>query len=757
MFKNALSQSFALLNTQDEFLSEFTLKENNDIFNITGFTGSNGIALIEINSLLKFLKNAQESCINNMYFFTDGRYMLQSQNEISPHFQILSILNLFEHLKILNPQKIFLDFKKNSYKFINSLQKTLPHLSLKDITDLEIDKISKPITVNKNFFELNNAITGKTKKSKIKEIQDFLCQNNKDGFFVSNVQNVCWLLNIRGSDEKFTPIYKNTLLIKKDEYFLSPDLKKITGNIFIENDITYFQYINIDANKEFSNFITEKKAIKNNVEIDGMINAHKIDGKCLTKFLLWLEDNYLHKTEWDISEKLLEFRKKSEYFKMPSFPTICGVNENGAIIHYNPTQENAKIVKENSILLIDSGGQYADLSGKQKILGTTDVTRTVFLGKEPPNEYKKAFTLVLKGHIAIAMAKFNLKTPSNYFDYLARKPLQENNMDYPHSTGHGVGAFLSVHEAGCGFSQKNTSSLKNGMIISNEPGYYLENKFGIRIESLVLVKNNKNIIENKLNAIIFAVKEFVGNGNVIIGLSGGADSTLVATISRLALDKKQISCVFMPSKYTSKESENDAFNLVKNLDINIKTVDIQPIFENFSSHLNVKSIALENLQARIRGTILTAIANETNALILTTGNKSEIATGYCTLYGDMNGAFNPIKDLYKTEVFGMMNYINERYNNIIPQNIIDKEPSAELKENQKDSDFLPKYDILDDILIQLIEENKSIEEVVNHPQELVKQVFLMLKKSEFKRWQACPGVKLSCKSFEKNDWQFNLN
>jgi Xaa-Pro aminopeptidase len=458
-------------NTQDDFLSEYTLPQNNEVLQITGFTGSNGYILIAKNKSL---------------FFTDGRYLLQAKNELPNGFEIHHIKDFQQILKEQGFKTLALDFTRISKKFASSIEKHI--LKLEHVESFYTNLCEN----NANYYALPQEIVGESALNKIAKVQEYLKTSNKDSFFISNPQNVCWLLNIRGNDEPYTPIYKATLFVTWNNYMLNPNFEQISGNVLVEDEVSYANFCKINAEKHFSNFITNLKAVKNSVEIEGMVNAHKIDGKCLAEFLVWLEENYNGKTEYEISQKLLEFRQNSEYFKMPSFATICGCNENGAIIHYNARKKIAKTVRQNSIILIDSGGQYADFSGKNKILGTTDVTRTVFLGENPPEKYKKVFTLVLKGHIAIAMAEFNKDTPSNYFDSLARKYLVENGLNYDHSTGHGVGAFLSVHEAGCGFSSKNNETLKAGMVISNEPGCYLEGEFGIRIENLVLVCEKTN-------------------------------------------------------------------------------------------------------------------------------------------------------------------------------------------------------------------------------------------------------------------------
>lgn len=269
-------------------------------------------------------------------------------------------------------------------------------------------------------------------------------------------------------------------------------------------------------------------------------------------------------------------------------------------------------------------------------------------------------------------------------------------------------------------------------------------------------KNYNNIppMEEIYKAMIVGVRNYVLDNSfdkVILGLSGGIDSAIVAAIATEALGNKNVSAYMLPSKFTSLDSKEDALAVAKNLNINLTTIEINDIIDSFSNVLNTKetTIAYQNLQSRIRGTLLMAESNKNGALLLTTGNKSEYATGYATIYGDMNGAFNPIKDVYKTELYQIAHYINS-LKEIFPERILTKAPSAELGFNQKDSDSLPEYPILDKILEQYIEFSKSTEEIFeNFDQKTVKQVIKLVKNAEFKRRQSAPGVKISTKNFEK--------
>lgn len=261
-----------------------------------------------------------------------------------------------------------------------------------------------------------------------------------------------------------------------------------------------------------------------------------------------------------------------------------------------------------------------------------------------------------------------------------------------------------------------------------------------------------NIQQDILDALIMGVRGYVQDNNfqkVLLGLSGGVDSAVVAYVAVKALGKQNVRAYMLPSVYTSNESRVDAKELADNLGIDLHNIDIDDICGQFIESLGgidqiiEGTITHQNIQSRVRGTVLMAESNKHNALLLTTGNKSEYATGYATIYGDMNGAFNPIKDLYKTEIYQLVAYINE-IENIIPQRIIDKPPSAELKPLQKDSDSLGSYEILDAILKEHIENKKSFDELTqNHDPHFVCHILRLVNNSEFKRQQSAPGVKIS--------------
>ena len=271
------------------------------------------------------------------------------------------------------------------------------------------------------------------------------------------------------------------------------------------------------------------------------------------------------------------------------------------------------------------------------------------------------------------------------------------------------------------------------------------------------------------SACVLGLRDYIMKNKfseVIIGLSGGIDSALVSCIAVDAIGPQNVQCVMLPSKFTSNESLEDAIQCAKNLGISPDEIAINKIVEIAEIQLNPffkdtqKDVTEENIQSRIRAVLLMALSNKFNRLLLTTGNKSEMAVGYATLYGDMSGAFNPIKDLYKTEVYKIAEMRNKMKpigchgpeGNAIPKNIIIKAPTAELRENQTDQDSLPDYDTLDDILFKLIEEEMSVEDIIEsgHESNWVSKIQNLLYISEYKRRQAPPGVKISNKNFGKD-------
>ena len=485
----------------DEYFTEYS--KINRLETISNFTGSAGLAII--------LRNKN-------YLFTDGRYTIQSQMECGKDFKIIDSQKLI-NCNLINNKTLGIDPKLFTYEQISKF--FLKKNKIKIINNNLIDEIkSKNIIENSPFFSLNKNIVGESQNSKINKISKYLKKNKCDYLYVSAPENVAWILNIRGSDNPYSPIPNSRLIISKTKkiYFFGSKIKK-TKKIIKEKIIKLEEFINI---KEFpkkiselkgNNFIIDSKtcsiyfeniikshfkikkredpiyllkSIKNKTEIKNMINAHIIDGVALTKFIYWIKNiNKKKITEVQAQNKLESFRKLNKNYLYPSFDTIAGAGKNGAIIHYRAKKENCKMINKTDILLCDSGGQYK--------YGTTDVTRTICFSK-PKKNIMDIFTKVLKGHIALATTNLKKDNIGKKIDIRARKFLKQSNLNYLHSTGHGVGFFLNVHEGPQSISKFNRVIIKEGMILSNEPGYYKKGKFGIRIENLVFVKKHKRKI-----------------------------------------------------------------------------------------------------------------------------------------------------------------------------------------------------------------------------------------------------------------------
>ena len=366
-------------------------------------------------------------------------------------------------------------------------------------------------------------MSGESINSKINKISKYLKKNKSDYIFISAPENVAWLLNIRGGDGPNSPIPNSRLIISKEKKILLLSKIKKCKKLLKEKVITKNQFLDIDelpdeiSKIKGKNFIVDDKscsiffedliklnfkinkredptylfkAIKNKTEINNMVNAHIIDWVALTKFIYWIKNiNKKKITEVEAATKLEKFRKMNKSFLYPSFDTIAGSGKNGAIVHYRARKKDCRKINKKDILLCDSGGQYK--------YGTTDVTRTICFTNQSQN-IKNIFTKVLKGHIAVATTNLKKNNTGKKIDKRARKFLQESNLDYAHGTGHGVGYFLNVHEGPQSISKINNVKIKEGMILSNEPGFYRKNKFGIRIENLVYVKkeNKKIFFEN---------------------------------------------------------------------------------------------------------------------------------------------------------------------------------------------------------------------------------------------------------------------
>ena len=483
-----------------EFFTEYS--KTNKLETIAKFTGSAGFVLI--------LKNTN-------HLFVDGRYTIQAKKQSGNKFRIHEIpfvwpKNICEEKKLSNigfDPKIFTNDILKTY--FNDFCNLVP-INQK-LFEEKIEKIKKENLV----FSIDHKIIGETVKSKINRLKKILKKNKIDNLFISSGENVCWLLNIRGKDLPNSPVANfQAILTSQGKIILLGDLRKLKNikNELIKKKIScfersaFFKILNYLKGKSFcidgkscsvlnENLIKSKfyiknridpiydlKSIKNNIEIKNMVNAHIEDGVALTKFLYWIKNsNIKNLDELKVEKKLENFRKKNKNFLYPSFSTIAGSGPNGAIIHYRSNKVSNRKLNKEHLLLVDSGGQYK--------WGTTDVTRTISFSK-PKRKLKELYTRVLKGHIAVALAEIDKIKNGHNLDRLARRSLKSINLDYRHGTGHGVGFFMNVHEGPQSISKNNFVKLKKGMIVSNEPGYYLENNFGIRIENLVYIDGIKN-------------------------------------------------------------------------------------------------------------------------------------------------------------------------------------------------------------------------------------------------------------------------
>ena len=315
------------------------------------------------------------------------------------------------------------------------------------------------------------------------------------------------------------------------------------------------------------------------------------------------------------------------------------------------------------------------------------------------------------------------------------------------------------------FDGRSFAVNKQGEVIARGEGFvsdFITVEFDANQQDLVL-GNISPVYESEegeiWNALVLGVKDYVHKcrfSKVLLGLSGGVDSALVAAIATAALGKENVIGILMPSPYSSEHSISDALALADNLDIQTEILPIGELMQAFDQSLNDLfagtefGIAEENLQSRIRGNLLMAISNKFGYLLLSTGNKSEVAVGYCTLYGDMNGGLSVIADVPKTRVYSLCKWLNSRQlQEVIPNNILIKAPSAELKPGQVDQDSLPAYDILDDILDRLLHQHQSAAEIVTagHDRVVVDKVLQLLSRAEFKRRQAAPGLKITDRAF----------
>ncbi len=483
---------------------------------ISGFTGSAGTVVISQ---------------DHAGLWTDSRYFLQAEEELSgSEFVLHKVLDRSypNFLKFISDTfakgtVVGCDGNVFSYSQIISYEQTLENKGIKLKTNFDFisslwkDRPSLPAD---KLLDHHIKYCGISRENKFKHIREILKEQKADEYLIPALDSIAWVLNSRGSDIDFNPVFYSFGVLRKHDFLLFIDNIKIgdqllqdfeIANIKIRPYSDIYKYlksldksITLYLNSGLSNYnlynsinakiiegtdiVTELKTIKNDVEIKNIKEAHINDGVALTKFYIWLENELKTRdvSEYDAVKKIAYFRSLNKNYISESFGAIVGYKSNGAIIHYSPSQTDCSMIKPEGMLLIDSGGQYLN--------GTTDITRTTYFGT-PTFEEKKNFTLVLKGHIAVETLIFPKGTNGYQIDTFARQYLWQNGLNYYHGTGHGVGFFLNVHEGPQGITSamgdRATTPIEVGMLTSNEPGYYKDGHYGIRIENLILTQIHK--------------------------------------------------------------------------------------------------------------------------------------------------------------------------------------------------------------------------------------------------------------------------
>lgn len=488
---------------------------------LSGFTGSAGTLLIEA---------------DRAALWTDGRYFLQAQEQLTDSGITLmksgqpGVPTLFDYLgeALSDGDAVGFDGRCVTGAFVEKLKektagKRITFYGKEDLAGL-IWKERPPLSAEP-VWELSVDYAGLSGEKKLAGVREKMAGAGADVFLTTDLSEIAWLLNLRGGDVRNTPVFLSYMLITQKRAVLCARESAFSEKIRKElkrTGVTLLPYESIEelvsslpagqrllADEKKVNYRLLKavpsgverinaespvellKAVKTPREIDHIRKAHVKDGVAVTRFICWLKSRVGKEniTEMTAADKLREFRSGQEGYLGPSFDPIIAYGHHGAIVHYEATRETDAVIEPQGLCLADTGGHYSD--------GTTDVTRTIVLG-ELAEEERKAFTLVLKGHLRLGAAKFLQGVCGQNLDVLAREPLWQEGLDYNHGTGHGVGYLLSVHEGPQNFRwriAKETSCvpLEEGMVLSNEPGLYMAGKFGIRHENLVVVrKGEKN-------------------------------------------------------------------------------------------------------------------------------------------------------------------------------------------------------------------------------------------------------------------------
>lgn len=469
----------------NRFIGQDILSQEHKIQKLCGFSGSSGISVVTK---------------DNAFLLVDGRYELQARQqtnakEITVVDNVPRFKNVCDLLKEQGLTNIGYDAWSHSAAEMEFLKRKYRDMNFYDVGDWVTAENAREVCVK----ERDVRYAGMERADKLKVITDMLKEKQGDYYLFTSSDSVSWLLNIYADDLPYSPVVRAYALVSKEGDVtliadnLQTDLPVKTwrefGRFMQElSDVTFFYDAHTMPEKVLSlageevklykgaDICQELKAIKNKTELQGMINCHIRDGAALVKLFAWLEDHWQGLSELDVVAKLHEFRAAQQLFYSDSFATIAGSAENGAVVHYQPTAETNKPLIENSLFLLDSGGQYFD--------GTTDVTRTIAIGT-PSQEMIDDFTAVLKAHIALALARFPVGTSGIKLDTVARVQMWRKCLNYKHGTGHGVSCFGNVHEGPISISTAGSEyGLQAGMVLSNEPGLYKEGKYGIRIENL---------------------------------------------------------------------------------------------------------------------------------------------------------------------------------------------------------------------------------------------------------------------------------
>ena len=498
-----------LIPHEDEYQNEYLPDCNERLMWATGFTGSAGSAIV---------------LTEKASMFVDGRYTLQVRAQVDGElFEYQSVeekgMTKWLTANTKDGDVIGYDPKLHSPNGLKALEKAarLSGATLKALTANPIDEAwdDRPSEPEMPLSIQPLSLAGESHSQKRGRIGHKIKDAGADIALITSPASIAWLLNIRGGDVMCTPLPLSTLTITASgqvDLFIkpskiTPEIRTHLGNdvsIKTEDDLMgaltsmkdkivladpsttsawFFQTLDTAGAKLMrgQDPIALPKASKNSAEITGTTQAHKRDAVPLIKFLHWLNTDAQNGRydEIEAAIKLEQFRHETGVLKDLSFESISGAGSNGAHCHYRVNTATTKLLEKGTLFLIDSGGQYQD--------GTTDVTRTVSIG-DPTDEMRERFTLVLKGHISLALVRFPKGTTGSNLDVLARHALWQHGLDYDHGTGHGVGVYLGVHEGPQRISKApNTVALQPGMIVSNEPGYYKEDGYGIRIENLQYV------------------------------------------------------------------------------------------------------------------------------------------------------------------------------------------------------------------------------------------------------------------------------